>query len=73
MMIMIVLCLNLNKKTGKTADGGTKTVEIMMSLKYLSYFWRTLEMLLINCEINLILTYLTNACYLKIQKQQHLQ
>ena len=25
--------------------------------KYLSNFWRTLEMLLINCEINLILTW----------------
>ena len=28
-----------------------------MQLKYLSNFWRTLEMLLINCEINLILTW----------------
>ena len=29
----------------------------MVSLKYLSNFWRTLEMLLINCEVNLILTW----------------
>ena len=28
----------------------------MVPLKYLSNFWRTLEMSLINCEINLILT-----------------
>ena len=28
-----------------------------MSLKYLSNFWRTLEMPLINCEVNLILTW----------------
>ena len=28
----------------------------MVLLKYLSYFWRTLEMSLINFEINLILT-----------------
>ena len=28
----------------------------MVPLKYLSYFWRTLEMPLINCEVNLILT-----------------
>ena len=27
----------------------------MVPLKYLSNFWRTLEMLLINCEVNLIL------------------
>ena len=28
----------------------------MVLLKCLSYFWRTLEIPLINCEINLILT-----------------
>ena len=28
-----------------------------MPLKYLSNFWRTLEMLLINCEINILLTW----------------
>ena len=32
-------------------------VEIMVPLKYLSNFWRTLEMPLINCEVNLILTW----------------
>ena len=36
-------------------------VEIMVSLKYLSNFWRTLEMSLINCEINIILTWSTNC------------
>ena len=29
-----------------------KNVEIMAPLKYLSNFWRTLEMFLINCEAN---------------------
>ena len=29
----------------------------MVPLKYLSNIWRTLEMPLINCEINLILTW----------------
>ena len=33
-----------------------KDVEIMEPLKYLSNFWRILEMPLINCEVNLILT-----------------
>ena len=28
----------------------------MVPLKYLTNFWRTLEMSLINCEVNLILT-----------------
>ena len=44
------------KITGKTpAAGNTKDVEIIVPLKYLSNFWRTLEMPLINCEVNLIL------------------
>ena len=45
------------KITGQTEDDGTKDVEIMVPLKYLSNFWRTSEMLLINCEVNLILTW----------------
>ena len=46
------------KITGKTlAAGNEKDVEIMVPLKYLSNFWRALEMPLINCEINLILTW----------------
>ena len=42
------------KKTGVAAAGGTKGFEISVPLKYLSNFLRTLEMPLINCEINLI-------------------
>ena len=46
------------KITGNTPpDGNTKDVEIIEPLKYLSNFWRTLEMPLINCEVNLILTW----------------
>ena len=51
------------KITGKTGNGGTKDVEIMVPLKYLSKFWRTLEMPLINCEVNLILTW-SSKCVL---------
>ena len=46
------------KITGKTpAYGNTKDVEIIVPLKYLSNFRRTLEMPLINCEVNLILAW----------------
>ena len=45
------------KITGETGNNGTKDVEIIVPLKYLSNFWRTLEMPLINCEVNLILTW----------------
>ena len=39
-----------------TADGNTRDVKIIVPLKYLSNFWRTLEIPLINFEFNLILT-----------------
>ena len=39
----------------------TKDVETVVPLKYLSNFWRTLDMPLINCEINLILTWSENC------------
>ena len=51
------------KITGRTGDDGTKDVEIIVPLKYLSNFWRTLEMPLINCEVNLILTW-SSTCVL---------
>ena len=34
---------------------------LMIPLKYLSSFWRTLEMPLINCEINLDLNWSKNC------------
>ena len=42
------------KMTGQTGDNGAKNVEIMVPLKNLSSFWRTLEIPLINCEVNLM-------------------
>ena len=39
------------------ADDNTKGIEIIVSLNYLNNFWRTLEMPLFNCEVNLILTW----------------
>ena len=51
------------KITGQTGNNGTKNFEIMVPLKYLSNFWRTLEMPLINCEVNLILKW-SSTCVL---------
>ena len=47
--------------TGQTGNGGTKNVEIMVPLKYLSNVLKTLEIPLINCKITLQL-----ACSKKI-------
>ena len=49
------------KITGQTDNNGRiDNVEIMVPLKYLSNFWRTLEMPLISCEVELILTWSAN-------------
>ena len=43
------------KITGKTPDDANeKDVEIIVPLKYLNNFWRTLQMPLINCEVCVI-------------------
>ena len=49
--------------TGKLGDNNRtkENVEIVVPLKYLSNFWRTLDMLLINCEVSLILTWSKNC------------
>ena len=50
-----------NRLTGQTNDDGIINVQIMVPLKYLSSFWRTLEIPLINCEIELLLTCSRNS------------
>ena len=40
-----------------TVQNTEKNVETAVQLKYLSNFWRTLDIQLINCEINLNLTW----------------
>ena len=43
--------------TGQRGNNGTKDVKIIVPLKYFSTFWWTREMSLINCEINIFLTW----------------
>ena len=50
-------------------DGNAKDVEIAVSLKYLSKFWRTLEMPPINYKINSVLTW-SLTCVITIQLVQ---
>ena len=45
------------KITGQTNDDGIINIEMMVPLENMSNFSRTLEMPLINCEVNLILTW----------------
>ena len=49
---------NLKEKlTGRIGDNGTKNVEIMVPLKNMSDLWRTLETVLVNCEVTLDLSW----------------
>ena len=47
----------VNNPAYDATKSGKKEVEIAVPLKYLSNLWRTLDMLLINCEVFLILTW----------------
>ena len=44
-------------------------VKIVVSLKYLSNFWRSLNMPLINCEVELSLTWFKNSVNNQINKR----
>ena len=51
---------------GNTEDSGRKNrVKIAVPLKYLSNFWRSLEMSLINCKAELALTWI-QKCMLTV-------
>ena len=50
------------KITGKTpVNDNAKDVEIVLLLNYLSNAWRTVEMPLINCDVNLIFSWLSTC------------
>ena len=49
------------KITGQTDNNRWIDIELMAPLKYLSNFWRSLEMPLINCEVELTLTWSANC------------
>ena len=48
---------------GTPAVVNTKDIQVALSLKYLTYFCRTLEATLINCKINLLLTWWANCVF----------
>ena len=64
---------NANQEDGEnTEQGNTKTkknLEIVVPLKHLSNFWRTLDMPLINCEVSLTLTWYENCVSTDITTQ----
>ena len=61
-IMLLLIRLKLKKKTTvQICNNGRRDVEIMVALKYLSNFWRTLEILSINCEMYLDLNWSANC------------
>ena len=46
--------------TFMTGNNGTQKFKVWILVKYISNFWKNLEMSLFNCEINLISTWSEN-------------
>ena len=58
--------------TGGSYDAdkeGSKEVEIAMPLKYLSIFWRTFDIPLINCEVYVALSWSQNCVITSLEKR----
>ena len=55
-LMIVINSISFKFKQQVTGNNGTKYVETMLPLKYLSIFWRTLEIPLINCEVILMFT-----------------
>ena len=55
-----------SKITGQTNDNGRIDIAVMVTLKYFSNFWITLEMSLIYCEIELILDWSADCIMIHI-------
>ena len=64
---------NANQENGENTKRGNtkikKNLEIVVPLKYLSNFWRTLDMPLINREVSLTLTWSENCVLTDIKTQ----
>lgn len=60
------------KFTGTTNAEGSKYVELVVPLNYLSNCWKNLKIPSVNCEINLILTWCKNFAISISPDQQHL-
>ena len=69
---------NANLENGANTDQENtkikKNIDLVVSLKYLSNFWKTLDIPLINCKVSLILTWSENCVWLilkhKLQEEQ---
>ena len=61
--LLILNLLNINQALQKTPENNDlfKNVKLVIPLKYLSHFWRSLNIPLTNCKVELILTWSKNC------------
>ena len=60
-MLMKKLQMMIDNPSYNANKVGKNKTEIVIPLKYLRNFWRSLNILLINCEVELILTWTKNC------------
>ena len=58
-----------NKIINNTNDAGTKDIELVMPLKYLGNFWRSLNIQLISCEVSLELKWDENCIITSLEQR----
>ena len=58
-----------NKIINNTNDAGTKDIELVMPLKYLGNFWRSLNIPLISCEVSLELKWDENCVITSLEQR----
>ena len=63
-MIIAIFHLNIKNIIGRTGNDGIKTTEVWVPLKFLCNSWRTLEISLISCKNNLILTWYLDCIFI---------
>ena len=68
----IKLLGNVTEVAGDAAGLRRLNVKVVVPLKYLSKFFRSLEMPLINCKIKLTLTWKKNVCYQLVPVKRYL-
>ena len=64
MWLMMIMLLHLNTKAsliGNTETNGKSGAKIVVPLKYLTTFWRSLKITLINCKVDLSLKWIENC------------
>ena len=65
----MTMAINTNNPNYDQNKRGTREVEIAVTLKHLCNFWNSLNMLLVNCEVSLALSWYANCVIISMEKR----